>query len=1139
MNPTHTFWELIRGKFLQLGLPCIFTAMLAMSSSLRAADLPSPEKGGVEGAPINLLVISQEHKKRPAIDPAYAEELKEAGYNLHVVNREDRLSLDYLKQFGAVVLTNLPYSGEEYTVFGFKLRHVEETMQLLHQYVREGGGLVVMPAMHEFGEAYGAVYDRFLKPWDLSFLIHQLKEGGELKNVREGGYGTGTITGKHTIASTLSGKKVLYPTNVMRWDHSYSCTPLLPGKGWEVLATADNPTTHIAITNSEVGKELTKQNNLYAVREDGKGRVAVSAIHSFYTLTNVSSKVTSIGEQGTGVIDFKVMRGEQDGRSSVFGQLLDRTFRVFSANSARHGIGKWRDLPLPEASPLATSDPLIDWSTRQPPTTWAHRVIPGQGWPKPYDELPDPNIQGEMKYWKILVGPRTAYSSGKGTVREYRDAAIKAGYSAIAFAETFEDLTLQEWKTFVKDCQDNSDADFICLPGIDILGTEGQRYLVLGIERFPEKHWLSEDGKKLAAIRMLSLGWFGHISVVARPSQSPLHYKTFKHYFGISVATYDTKGEQVDDGFQAYQWSVASDSQPIPMAVHEVTSPSDVKNATKGYQQIMPAPTLSKAVHYFRHAFTHCFDAPLRYFISEGPLVDGWSMFNKDKGKAEFNRTKFRMAVGARSEDGKTPISEIQLYDGFDVVRHWRNDAPSFQTTVDGTHNKQHAFMLLAKDRKGRRALTTALRTVCSNYRARCGDKQNWLGSQIVYTGWWLNGLPGYNLQLANESPEGNGRHAPAILDLPFFSDHVQVNDADLGWHFTQGERQDIAGDAKGMLPLAPNEFVDGKVRYTYFSTLKQDDFAVLMVETDITLKKETEVNSGLNPWIGTDHTLRWNNKLILPNLETDELGAVAGRFKKTDKGKEIPDRIGNEANMALNLPVGTYAGGVIPLTPGLRIEKRQLGFAAKGGVLPAGTKWSARFLMLRDRKYRWTTNRKRHFNREIVDQHAEQALTEMGFRGKLPYELRLTQGKLEKTAYIAHLKAEDGGIAGKNINKSGKPMLMNVPMQIQGLDEDSEMVLWRSDSPYLEPFAAWQSQGYLSFNADKEVDFYAGNIARCDSRLAVSMVSWTKDQAHFRAHNPTEKSITTDFVTPAAIKGYHPVKTKLTVPAGTSIEVK
>lgn len=1097
------------------------------------AGLPSPKTGGVDGQPINLLVISSTANNVTLIDPAYKQDLEAAGYNLHVLSQEDMLTLEYVKQFGAVVIANLPYAGEEYTVFGYRNRFVQSNLDILREYVALGGGLLVVPAISEFGEAYGWSYDAFLEPWGARLLIQQLKDGSSRRNeAGPGAYGVGTILAGHRITNTLQEQKVLYPMNVMRWDHAYSCTPILTDRNWTVLASADNAQTHIALDNSNVGEPLTDNNTLFAVRNSGRGMVAVSAVHSYYTLTMVSSQERGIGENETGVIDFKVMRGEPDGRPSAFGELIDRTFRTFAANSARHGIGTWRNLDKPEAPPYPESPAVIDWRTQEPPPTWAHRVIPSSGWPRRYDELPDPAVQGDMKYWKMLIGPRTAYSSGTGTVKEYRDAAIAAGYSAITFTETFEDMTPERWDALLKDCRDNTDENFVALPGLDIESFEGQRYLVLGAERFPSPDWLTEDGKRLEAVRMLSLGWFAHVSVVHRPETGALHPKTFKHYTGIAVATYDTEGRQIDDGMYAYQWSAASDSNPIPIAVHEIKRPDDVKNAVHGYQQIMPAPTLAQAVNYFRFGFSHAFDAPPRYFLSEGPILDGWSMFNKDIGKAEYNREQFRMGIGVRSEDGQTPIAQIQLYNGFDLVRNWRNDQPTFQATVDGTHNKQHLFLLLATDAEGRRVLSPSLRTVSNNWRARCADRQNWLGSQIVYTGWNTNGLPTYRLEVAGTDEGIIGWETPTVLDFPFYSNHVQIQDADLGFRFAHGKMEQVAGDAKGMLPLKPNETVAGNLRYTYFSPLKNNDFAVMLVETEVELRSDAELiepdRGAVNPALASG--MRWNNLLILPDQEPRQLGFVINR--ETKRHEE-----GDARNAQIPLPVGSYAGGLVVLSDGLHLDGRQIGALAETGHRPAGTTWNARYLMLRNRSFHWQANR--GGTQEVVDDKAEQALAEMGFRGELPYRLELNQGTLERTAYFAHLRAENGGVAGTSVNTSGQPMLMYVPLLIEGLDVSSEMVVWRSDRETLDAFAAFDGQGYVSFDADTTVDFYAGNAAICDPRLTASMVIWDAETAWFRVHNPTDETIDTTFRTPAAVKGFKQIQTMLTVPAGASVEVR
>ena len=1113
---------------------CLAVMVVNGVAALFAEELRPPKTGGVGEKPINLLIISSRANKVPLIDPAYEKELKAAGYNLRVQSHEDLLAMDYLKQFGAVLVANLPYAGEEFTVFGHRNRFVEPNLKLLHEYVALGGGLLVVPAISEFGEAYGWTYDEFLKPWGAKLLIQQLKDGRSRKNESgPGAYGAGRVVPGHPISAALKGQKVLYPMNVMRWDHSYSCTPILTDQNWTALATADNAHTYTALDNSSVGEPLTDENLLYAVRSAEKGMVAVSAIHSYYTLTMVSSEKSAIGENGTGIIDWKVMRGEKDGRPSVFGALLDRTFRVFAANSAKHGIGKWQDLPQPTSPPLPESPAKIDWTTQQTPPTWQHRVIPSKGWPRRYDELPDPSVPGELKYWKMLIGPRTAYSGGSGTVKQYREAAVAAGYSAITFCETFEQMTKQKWEALLADCDANTDESFVCLPGLNIESYEGQRYLVLGAERFPTPDWLTEDGRRLAAVRMLSLGWFGHVSVVRRPQAGALSHKTFKHYTGIAVATYDTNGKQIDDGFEAYQWSAASDSQPIPIAVHEVAEPADVRNAVDGYQQILPAPTLPKAIKYFRFAFSHAFDAPERYFISEGPILDGWSMFNKDIGKDEFNRKHLRLGVGVRSEDG-TLIASVKLYDCFDVVRNWKPNQPRFTAIVDGSHNQQHLFTLLASDAKGRRVLSPVLRTVCNNYRGRCGDRQNWLGTQIVYTGWHRNGLPGYRLELAGTSEGILGWPTPTVLDFPFYSNHVQIQEADTGFHFKFGEMKQVAGDAKGMLPLELNPTVGGRMRYTYFSPIKKKDFAVMLVETEVTLRQDAELvkprNGAVNPALADG--MRGNNLLILPNQPPTRLAQVYNpKTRRTAAG--------DAKNALVPLPVGSYAGGILPLSEGLHLDGRRVGVLATPGLKPKGTTWTARYLTLRGQRYHWKVNRSGGTEKDVVDARAEQALTEMGFRGQTPYELQLGQGKLDKTAYFAHLTAQNGGVAGKCINQSGKPMLMYVPFLITGLDTDSEMVVWRSDRETLDAFAAFEGRGYVSFDADKTVDFYAGNAAICDPKLIVSRVIWDAETAWFRVHNPTEAPITSPFATAAAVKGFKPLKTAVTVPAGASVEVK
>ena len=105
---------------------------------------------------------------------------------------------------------------------------------------------------------------------------------------------------------------------------------------------------------------------------------------------------------------------------------------------------------------------------------------------------------------------------------------------------------------------------------------------------------------------------------------------------------------------------MSSGSNPIPIAVHEVSSPEEVAQAAQtGFQQIMPADTVLHAADYFRCGLSHFFDCPPRYFISEGPIIDTWTIFNKDLGKPEEQRNRYRIALGAHSD---VPLKEVVLY---------------------------------------------------------------------------------------------------------------------------------------------------------------------------------------------------------------------------------------------------------------------------------------------------------------------------------------------------------------------------------------------------------------------------------------------------------------------------------------------
>lgn len=1084
-----------------------------------------------------------EFSEGTVVDAAYQKRLEDAGFNVTNITHEEPLSLEFLRQFGVVVVSGLPQVGEEFTVGGYKLRYVPDNLALLHEYVAEGGGLVVMFAANGMGEAFGQAYNNFLESFGgASLLVQQIKHFALDRDE----YAEGTINIRSPLLKGMKESSFLYPTTVLRWDNAYSTVPILTDSTWQTLAEArKGATTHIALNNHDVGEPLSENRNIVVAKKAGKGYVAVSGIHAFYTLSHCSHKEKSIGEAATNPINWITMTGEsgENGRPSAFADMLEHIYKAFDANSRANDIGVDKGVEPPEPEPYPDSPNVVDWENLTMPPSWQHRVIPGGSWPnRTYDELPDPLTPGPMNYWKVLVGPRTRYSNGRGSVAAWRKAAEAAGYSAIAFTEPLADIDKKNWDMFVEDCAANTDESFTCFPGLAITGVKGGEYLVLNARRYPEAAWLTDDGKRLAAIRMLSLGWYGHISVIARPSRTPLPVKALKQFQGIAVATYACDGRGnvrlVDDGRYAWQWNVHSDSFPIPIAVHELTSPEQVAQAsTTGLQQIAPAPTLEMAMSYFPFGHHHAFDCPPRYFLSSGPILDEWTVFNKDWGKPEDNRLHFRIKIGVTSPDD-VPIKEVRLYDHFRLVRSWKPNEVSFKAYFDGNHDVQHQFFVIAEDVTGRTVLSPGIRTVPYNYVARCTDRQNWLGTFGIYPGWTMNRVPGYSLRLEGVREGGTSfgsgveGGSPAVMfEFPFSSMYMQIQDFLFTAKYDNTTQAEIAGDGKGPAPVHPNEVVDGFIRALSVRPHKSSDFAVMALNVRIDLKQDAVPDGGtLNPTLASSHYFGKNTQVILPDQKP-----VTYRVKN-DRGQFVA---APEAEL-MELPVGSYAMGLVTLSPGLHIAPDG-GFGLKPDTgnklyIPRGTEFNAEYLWLVSSRIHWKTMR------DIVsdvDAKAEQFLNEAGLRGKPPFQMKLSLGRIDKHAYFMDMTAENGGVAGKNINQQKAPMLAYVPLRIAGLNPNVQQILWRSDSELLEFFALLDGQGMMRFDADTTVDFYAGACILTDPRLMVELIAWDSSKARFRLHNPTSESISAKAETPQAVRGFKALSENVVVPAGQSVDIQ
>ena len=602
----------------------------------------------------------------------------------------------------------------------------------------------------------------------------------------------------------------------------------------------------------------------------------------------------------------------------------------------------------------------------------------------------------------------------------------------------------------------------------------------------------------------MSIGFTTQMSAIARPGSSPHQYRMLKHYQGIPVATY-RDGRQVDDGFTAYAWQVASGSNPAPLAVHEVFAPAEVAQAARtGYQQIMPSDTRTARLRLLPLCpepllrLPRCATSSPRGRSSTlGPSsTRTWASRRK-------HRNRYRIALGATSD---APIKEAVLYAEGQPNLRWTPNAPRFRETVDGYHAWQHHWLLTVTDAQGRRAVSPGLRTVPHRFIYRCGDRQNWLGYiPHQYTG---TNLPWLEIHLpVKETHEGDavmnfvkGDLLAPMCEFPLASDRVCVSDWLLGQRYVNAEKlEDIAYDAAPMRTTVPSRLYEGKVRVSMITPhAGGPDLQVYEVKLK-TKMDATRTGEGVWPWF----------------VE------VSGKYRQTNgaAGDITPA-------VKLDLQPGDQLGNVVVLSPGMRLEGGRLGLIAPTETtLKAGTTFSATMLVM-GLGVAGIAERGTFYSDPPDFLHAADVL-------------KLTRGTLGSGIYAVPVVAAENGAAGtiKATSVAADPLLL-----IRGLNPRWVAGVWRSDAPtsFTDQFGFADGIGVTTLDVTRDAKFYAGNLVTADnSDLWMDIESWTPDKIVVAINNPTDKPITATVQTPAEITGLKALRQQVTVPAGSTARLK
>lgn len=1050
--------------------------------------LPTPAYAAKQ---ITVLAFGRE--KHFKIDEKVAEHLKQNDIEIVIKPFTEPLSQEMLGQFQAVMMTE--FGGLQAPWFALR-DHIQnyfvmkQNITELHKYVERGGGFFFIPNLGEAGGGAAAeACAPLLKPWGVDIIA---------ANARDDAHAWTTYSWTTEIERSPVTKKVkrlYYPTQMGRWDDLYPTPPiLLRDDRWKpVIRGMKGSITARCLRYKDWFPISGVQDPpiLAATATIGKGRVALLSINPVYLLTGPywDAKRKSKGEFTTGAIDGVVVE-KGDGENPSDGlRLLVNIFKWLGEAGRKAGMGGY----------TAKSYDKLAKPEKPKVPTWLN------GW----------NADSGAKLFKVLIGARSQYSDGSGTIADYAAAARAGGYSILVMTETFENFDGDKWTQFLADCEASSTEDLVVIGGLDLADEYGARYLLFGQSAYPQKFMLTPDGKRIKQTPYLMLGLTPSTCVLAKPGSSPLPHEIYKFFSAIAVYTY-RDGKLIDNGLPAYEWHTHNRGDPFPLAVHEVYSPADMPKATKGHQLFVPADTPASAAWYLRHGHQHYWEVPSRFLVTSGPIIKTLTSTKFEVQNNVPNLVDPKFVV-----EGDVPITDIRYYVDHNLLRRWTPNSVSFTGQVALTHSQRTWGFLMITDAKGRTCISPPLKGGKGHgYDWRCSDHQNWFGGAVNYTGARLPGsvnisVPAFGTDEGKGFwPHGGGprrgENMAPLISFPYNSDAVTITDTTIDQRYWKALWEEVAFDAKPSQGIVRSRVYQGHVRYHDFHYQSFYDFTrkwtrpMIMIEVSVSLRRPVIPTGDLFPVIAqAGH----HPTCLLPG----ENGSTESR--KLKKG-------------VIALPVGACANGLIALSPGLRVNYRgQIGFAPPewdNGALPMGTEWTGQYVIIDSGKQDLALMRKA-----------------LGVSGKTPFDLKMKRGALDRIAYVAYLKADKFAVTG-TITPWDK-MPHTLPLRIDGINWNWPAGVWQPGAKNdLVSFGVFERQGWARLDVTHGGEFYAGNVVLAgDPSLRISLINWTPDSIHIEVNNVSDKEMRTRVQTPEEIKGRFRLNEEITVKGGTSVRLQ
>jgi hypothetical protein len=628
-------------------------------------------------------------------------------------------------------------------------RAYEALSEAMVRFVAEGGGIFLSYPSGGVGP-----YRELFHPWGAGFYDLLIKDPETAVYDGEGEYGREYDYTTHIHEALAEGVKGMwYPGRI---GHAWGTRPLELAEGWEAGVTG-SATSHTEVMPGSYATPFADENPpegyseyvpLLALRDLQPGRLALTGIPSgfhFFSPHNFPLAHQMLAE-GFG------------GKPSDFTQVLINTCRWLAEPSFREGrLGGAKSAP-------DVLEPDVTKYPPDPPVIWAEREFPPDTPPR-----------------RGLIGARTAYSTGRGTVADYVARAKAAGHDFIVFLEDWKQMSKEKVEALKADCEAATDDSFYAVPGLTMEDEAGNHTFAYGYHvNAPKPDILSPDGKVLQHTpqgtprthtlhNVHSAYLFEELGIRCRRGtylhhRNPIRFYDLRCFDSIGVLTWEN-GEIVDDLRENYRYLEDLGMFLSPTVLTFLNSPEDFDQAlAAGWHNSFIEPFLGREdrvlLRYmarelewwgtideddWKRPFYRLFDNwhylwPRQYMTS-GPEIAGFTVSasgrdmewlgpdtdipeTADWFRADVNG--FRLRLKVISEVG---LDRVLLYDGERLIRRWLPGGERvFEVELDLTNAQQFNYCVEAHDVNGGMAMTPDFHTQRNDWAEFfCADRNNQL----------------------------------------------------------------------------------------------------------------------------------------------------------------------------------------------------------------------------------------------------------------------------------------------------------------------------------------------------------------------------------------------------------------------------